>query len=285
MTFYELLGVTPTAVPAVVAAAHKALLREHHPDRAGTDTVDRALREERSKALGEAFAVLSDPRARARYDAKLAYAAAHNAPPAPPPPTSPPPTSPPPPSYSTSTSDAPTPRAGPHPKHDNTLSGHQLWHRLWHRPGRPKTQTPDPLRPSGTITWAHRRTGALGGAMWGIIVALTRLATPLHDALTDVNMSFVSLPTFDLTLTSLAITIIIGASAGTRVWPALWSQSKRHSPGADTRWLRRTAGAIVTATVLVDVTVYLIIQIMTLALVLAGWTAAISLIWVLLKRH
>lgn len=79
---YELLGVARSASPEVVAAAYKALIRACHPDQA-TDDADRADRQARSAALGEAAATLKDPQARARYDARLDALAAGRDPDAP----------------------------------------------------------------------------------------------------------------------------------------------------------------------------------------------------------
>jgi curved DNA-binding protein CbpA len=58
---YELLQVHPRADPEVIRAAFRALARKHHPD-AGGDA-------RRMMALTDAWRVLGDRRARARYDA------------------------------------------------------------------------------------------------------------------------------------------------------------------------------------------------------------------------
>src|SRR5690625_3810603 len=63
-THYDVLGVAPTASPAVIKAAHRALAKELHPDRPGGDA-------EKFAAVNRATEVLLDPAARARYDADL----------------------------------------------------------------------------------------------------------------------------------------------------------------------------------------------------------------------
>lgn len=59
-THYELLEVHPRASQEVIQAAHRALIRRHHPDSGG----DPAM----AKALNEAYSVLSDADRRSRYD-------------------------------------------------------------------------------------------------------------------------------------------------------------------------------------------------------------------------
>jgi len=68
---YQRLQVRSDATSEVIEAAYKALLRANHPDHADNEN-DRVLREEASKALGEAHAVLSDSTRRRRYDDELA---------------------------------------------------------------------------------------------------------------------------------------------------------------------------------------------------------------------
>ena len=62
---YDVLRVSSTAPMSVIRAAHRALMREHHPDAGGaTDAM--------AKSLNEALRVLADDRLRAAYDAALA---------------------------------------------------------------------------------------------------------------------------------------------------------------------------------------------------------------------
>ncbi|MBX7233337.1 MAG: J domain-containing protein [Caldilineales bacterium] len=60
--YYLILQVHPQAEPEVIQAAYHRLARKHHPDAAGG--ADAAAMQE----LNEAYAVLSDPAQRARYD-------------------------------------------------------------------------------------------------------------------------------------------------------------------------------------------------------------------------
>ena len=62
-----MLGVPPSADAATLRQAYLALARRHHPDRDGGDAA-------RLRAVNEAWAVLSAPQARARYDRALATA-------------------------------------------------------------------------------------------------------------------------------------------------------------------------------------------------------------------
>jgi hypothetical protein len=68
MTYYDELGVGRSAAPAEIRRAYVALARHHHPD-AGGDPA-------RMRALNAAFATLSDPQRRRRYDVDLRQAAA-----------------------------------------------------------------------------------------------------------------------------------------------------------------------------------------------------------------
>jgi curved DNA-binding protein CbpA len=67
---YALLGVAPDADAREVARAYRQRLREVHPDTRGgrSDGPDPATAD--LQALQEAYAVLRDPAARARYDAQ-----------------------------------------------------------------------------------------------------------------------------------------------------------------------------------------------------------------------
>jgi curved DNA-binding protein CbpA len=61
---YEVLQVHRRAEPDVIRAAYRALARKHHPDFGGDSA--------RMVAINDAWRVLSDPDARASYDAQLA---------------------------------------------------------------------------------------------------------------------------------------------------------------------------------------------------------------------
>ena len=62
--YYETLGVPRSASEADLKKAYRKLALENHPDR----NPDDPAAEERFKAIGEAYAVLSDPEKRAQYD-------------------------------------------------------------------------------------------------------------------------------------------------------------------------------------------------------------------------
>ena len=70
MDHYRTLQVTRSADPEVIERAYKALSMKHHPDRAVPR--DRAAATVRMQRINEAYAVLRDPAARARYDRTLA---------------------------------------------------------------------------------------------------------------------------------------------------------------------------------------------------------------------
>lgn len=73
-THYDVMEVAPTASPAVLRAAYKTLIQVHHPDR--HEGLDRSQAAAETVELNCAFAVLSDPVARARYDQALKQAMA-----------------------------------------------------------------------------------------------------------------------------------------------------------------------------------------------------------------
>lgn len=62
-SYYDTLGVTPSATPAVIRAAYRARIRETHPD-SGGDPAE-------AGAVNHAFSVLSDEHARTQYDRAL----------------------------------------------------------------------------------------------------------------------------------------------------------------------------------------------------------------------
>jgi|CXWL01.1.fsa_nt_gi molecular chaperone DnaJ len=61
---YEILEVSPNASTAVIKAAYRCLVQQHHPDKNPGDTASA----ERLSLINQAYAVLSDPLQRARYD-------------------------------------------------------------------------------------------------------------------------------------------------------------------------------------------------------------------------
>jgi len=62
--YYEVLGVPRTATEDDIKKAYRKLARKFHPDVNPGDTTA----EEQFKDIGEAYAVLSDPDKRKRYD-------------------------------------------------------------------------------------------------------------------------------------------------------------------------------------------------------------------------
>lgn len=65
-TLYEMLMVHPTADIEIITAVYRRLAKRHHPDRDRGPGASARMAE-----LNEAFAILSDPSKRARYDRSL----------------------------------------------------------------------------------------------------------------------------------------------------------------------------------------------------------------------
>jgi curved DNA-binding protein len=65
--YYEVLGVPRTATAEEIKRVYRQLARQHHPDL--QPAARRAQASERFKEINEAYAVLSDPDKRAKYDA------------------------------------------------------------------------------------------------------------------------------------------------------------------------------------------------------------------------
>ncbi|NBS55631.1 MAG: J domain-containing protein [Betaproteobacteria bacterium] len=66
VSLYELLEVSPNASAAVIKAAYRCLVQQHHPDKKAGDRIS----EEKLALINQAYAVLTDPLQRARYDEK-----------------------------------------------------------------------------------------------------------------------------------------------------------------------------------------------------------------------
>jgi curved DNA-binding protein len=65
---YEVLGVSRGADPAMITAAYRRLVREHHPDIYVDDDPDqRAQRHERMASINAAYRILNDPRELDRF--------------------------------------------------------------------------------------------------------------------------------------------------------------------------------------------------------------------------
>jgi len=67
--FYSVLQVQPNADQEIIEAAYRQLMKNHHPDVAGTDAELAAQHHERAKLINQAHSVLGDPVQRRRYDA------------------------------------------------------------------------------------------------------------------------------------------------------------------------------------------------------------------------
>jgi curved DNA-binding protein CbpA len=69
-TYYDILRVSPCTRPDVLRASYRRLAQRFHPDKMpGNADAERVM-----AALNEAYAVLSDPQQRARYDELIAEA-------------------------------------------------------------------------------------------------------------------------------------------------------------------------------------------------------------------
>merc|ERR1711902_329713 len=68
--YYKILGVGKNANEEEIKKAYKKRALEHHPDRhVGGSDAEKADHETKFKEIGEAYAVLSDSRKKASYDA------------------------------------------------------------------------------------------------------------------------------------------------------------------------------------------------------------------------
>jgi len=65
--YYAILGVLPSVEDFVIRAAYRALAQRYHPDKLPDC---RETAEARMREINEAYAVLSDERLRAKYDAR-----------------------------------------------------------------------------------------------------------------------------------------------------------------------------------------------------------------------
>ena len=70
-SLYALLGVPATATTAEIKKAYRSLALKHHPDRVKEEQEKRRAAKQ-FKLIHDAYAVLSDPAARRKYDAELA---------------------------------------------------------------------------------------------------------------------------------------------------------------------------------------------------------------------
>jgi DnaJ domain len=68
LDYYEIFGVSPSATADEIRAAHRDLVKRYHPDIYSTEE-DKARATEKLRAINEAYAVLSHPERRKKYDA------------------------------------------------------------------------------------------------------------------------------------------------------------------------------------------------------------------------
>jgi hypothetical protein len=69
---YDVLGVGHRSGPAEIRRAYLALARQHHPDaHAGAGEADRVRAEARMREINDAWALLSDPERKRRFDATV----------------------------------------------------------------------------------------------------------------------------------------------------------------------------------------------------------------------
>ncbi|HJK47795.1 MAG TPA: J domain-containing protein, partial [Methanocorpusculum sp.] len=70
-THYTILGVPQNASPEMIKKAYVLLVKQYHPDRAGSDEAKQEEYNERLLEIMASYEILSDPVKRAEYDAEL----------------------------------------------------------------------------------------------------------------------------------------------------------------------------------------------------------------------
>jgi curved DNA-binding protein CbpA len=69
-TYYEILGVYPSADPIEIRRAYRELSKKYHPD---TTILATAIATIKFQALNEAYAAISHPERRSAYDLEIGY--------------------------------------------------------------------------------------------------------------------------------------------------------------------------------------------------------------------
>lgn len=75
-THYTILGVPPNASADMIKKAYVSMVKQYHPDRAGSDEEKQDEYNERLLKIMAAYEILADPAMRAEYDAEFGGAAA-----------------------------------------------------------------------------------------------------------------------------------------------------------------------------------------------------------------
>ncbi len=70
LTYYDILGVKPTASPQQIRRAYRDRSKDYHPD---TTELPAAVATEKFQTLNEAYATLSSPERRLAYDHRIGY--------------------------------------------------------------------------------------------------------------------------------------------------------------------------------------------------------------------
>ena len=129
--YYTLLELLPTATEAEMKKAWHEQLQVWHPDRFNHSPTLHRKAEARTQLINQAYQTLSDPIARARYDATTQPSASHRPPPRPAPASGP----------SSESYASPPPRPQPAPRSRQGPRGPQSLMML-SRQGQPKTMVP-----------------------------------------------------------------------------------------------------------------------------------------------
>ncbi|QDZ40820.1 J domain-containing protein [Euhalothece natronophila Z-M001] len=73
-SYYDILGVHPSASPLEIRRAYRELSKQYHPD---TTQLPQDLAKKKFQNLNEAYATLSNPQRRVLYDHQIGYSSLH----------------------------------------------------------------------------------------------------------------------------------------------------------------------------------------------------------------